>query len=828
MVFFMADWPKVFEDDKLLQIAMPMGGLGAGCICINGYGGLQDFSIRNAPATTATPENWDLTDSAFGLIHIKGGVPVTRLLEGPLPRELIYAQGTQTQGYRKGGQEGLPRFAKSVFKGQFPFGLVDLTDPKLPVKVEIEGWSPFIPLDDKHSGIPAAILNYTFENVSAEAVDFEFSYHICHFARAGEGERLTRNRVIPGRGVFMYNDLEPQEVKFGSGALAVVGHEPTIKAAWFRGGWFDSISALWREVSTGTFSANDGTHCDRGMEGRNGGSVMVPLRLAPGERVTVPVVIAWHFPNVGFSTDGFALEKDVRSWSPYYSTLWQDARAVANEVVDHYDALLARTRAFRDALYATSIPPAAMDAIASNLAILKSPTVLRQASGAMWAWEGCFPGAGCCPGSCTHVWNYAQAICHLFPNVERTLREQELLFAMNDLGHVNFRASVPDGPATHEFHAAADGQLGGILKLFRDWRISGDDDWLRKLYGHARRSLDYGIKTWDPEEIGAVIEPHHNTYDIEFWGADGMCTTVYLGALSAMAAMARHLGKDADAERYEGIAAKAAGYLDEKLFNGEYYIQNVQWEGLRDTSFAVKVRTMRDDPDRTEMDELLLAEGPKYQYGNGCIADGVIGACMATIYGVDTPIDQDHVRRHLQALYRYNFIRDLNEHACLQRPGYALGHEAGLILCSWPKGDKPTLPFVYSDEVWTGIEYQVAGHMIALGMVDEGLEIVAGARSRYDGFTRNPYNEYECGGYYARATASFGLLNALSGFRYSPLDRVLHLAPKRPGGVSPSEERYFFVAATGFGTIRVTDGAVKVELVEGNLPVDRIEMGAVE
>ncbi len=815
----MSTWPKTFETDKQLQIAMPMGGIGAGCVCLNGYGGIQDFSIRNHPETSAVPDHWDRTDAAFALIHIKGGT--TKLVEGPLPKELIYAQSTQGQGYRKGDYHGLPRFKQCVFKGQFPFGVVELADPAVPLNVSVEGWSPFIPLDDVNSGIPAAMLNYTFTNTSSDPVEFEFSYHLAHPARTDDDDRSTRNRAIPG-GAYLYNSEDPASTKFGSAAVAVVGHDPKIKAAWFRGGWFDSVSALWREVSTGAFSTNDGVHCDAGLSGRNGGSVLVAATLAPGESVTIPVVLTWYFPNVPFSTFGGGLEKETRPWSPFYTTQWADAAEVAAYVTTHYDQLLARTRAFSHALYASTIPYEAMDAVASNLAILKSPTILRQANGRMWGWEGCFTDRGSCPGSCTHVWNYAQAICHLFPALERSLREEEYEYAMDDRGHINFRASVPSGPAPHEYHAASDGQLGGILKLHRDWQISGDLAWLSEMYPLAKRALDYGIATWDPDKLGALMEPHHNTYDIEFWGADGMCTSIYLGALCAIAQLAHALGLAEDAIRYEWLAAKSAAYMDAHLFNGEYYVQNVQWEGLRDASFATEMAGLRGKSQLSEMDSLLLAEGPKYQYGNGCISDGVIGAWMAEIYGVQTPLSQDNVRSHLRALYRHNFKRDLSEHACVQRPGYAIGDEAGLILCSWPGRDKPTLPFVYSDEVWTGIEYQVASHMISVGLVSEGLELVAAARSRYDGHTRNPYNEYECGSYYARAMASFAVLGSLSGFRYSAVSRTLWLSPKVDGPFTA-----LFSAASGWGTVSVDGDKVKVNVVEGRLDVAEVVLKGV-
>jgi hypothetical protein len=218
------------------------------------------------------------------------------------------------------------------------------------------------------------------------------------------------------------------------------------------------------------------------------------------------------------------------------------------------------------------------------------------------------------------------------------------------------------------------------------------------------------------------------------------------------------------------------------------------------------------------MQQLLKREGPKYQYGSGCISDGVIGLWMARMYGIETPHSRAKIRVALQSIFKNNFKTDLSQHANAQRPGYAMGHEPGLLLCSWPRGAKPTLPFVYSDEVWTGIEYQVASHLIAEGLVEEGLTIVEATRSRYDGRVRNPWNEYECGNYYARAMSSYALLSAASGFRYSAVDRTLHFGPQVP--IRPF--RCFFSTALGFGTISLDRHTVTVQLLEGELRVEKL------
>jgi hypothetical protein len=242
----------------------------------------------------------------------------------------------------------------------------------------------------------------------------------------------------------------------------------------------------------------------------------------------------------------------------------------------------------------------------------------------------------------------------------------------------------------------------------------------------------------------------------------------------------------------------------------------VTYEGLRDTSFAELVAQVNEDSG--EVEKLLSSEGPKYQYGSGCISDGVIGAWMAKIYGLETPQTQANIRKNLQTIFSYNFKESLWEHANPQRPGYALGDEPGLLLCTWPKGGKPTLPFVYSDEVWTGIEYQVASHLIEEGFIDEGLTIVKALRSRYDGSVRNPWNEYECGNYYARAMASYALLGALSGFRYSAAQKTLWFGPKLP----LKKFKSFFSTATGYGTITLSKNKLRLDLLEGHLAVDTL------
>jgi uncharacterized protein (DUF608 family) len=814
-----------FDGEYLTQIAMPMGGIGAGCVCLNGHGGLQDVSLRHKPVLSAMPD-WTGSSKAFGVLRIIGERPATKLLEGPMPLGKIYDQGLQFAGRQKTATEGLPRWAQCSFAAAYPFGMIELSDPQMALSARITGWSPFIPLDDRNSGIPCAILEYEFTNPTPAAVEFEFSYHLENLAK-GSDWKNTRNSVMGDRGVYFTNVEKPNSDAFGSASLSVEGHAPKIKAMWMRSAGFDiSINTLWRELIHGTFQENAGNP-DREFGGSNGGSILMRGRLEPGASISYPIVITWYFPNAHVSAgEATATQRPAAPqddppprWRPYYAGQWKDAADVSAYVRTHFDSLRSRTLAFQRALSASDVPAEVVDAVSSNLAILKSPTVHRQENGNFWGWEGCAAAEGSCHGSCTHVWNYAQALPHLFPRLERTLREAELVRSMDETGHVQFRAALPDGPTNHNFHAAADGQLGGIMKLYRDWQITGDRAWMAQLYPLARRSLEFCIGKWDPDHRGALFEPHHNTYDIEFWGPDGMCTSIYLGALLAAALMADELGETDDAKRYRALADIGKRFADQALFNGEYYAQKVMWTGLHDESFVKQLSAADAD---SQYVGVLRKEGPSNQYGDGCLADGVIGAWMATIYGIGEVLAPDHVRSNLRAIFRHNFKSSLWDHASTQRAGYAMGREPGLLLCTWPRGGRPTVPFAYADEVWTGIEYQVASHLIEEGMTEEALTIVRGVRSRFDGKVRNPFNEYECGNYYARALASFAVLNSLSGFRYSAATRTLWLSPK----IDKRPWQSFFSTATAFGTIRLDDSAMTVRILEGELPIESVVVNA--
>jgi hypothetical protein len=291
--------------------------------------------------------------------------------------------------------------------------------------------------------------------------------------------------------------------------------------------------------------------------------------------------------------------------------------------------------------------------------------------------------------------------------------------------------------------------------------------------------------------------------------------TLYLGALKAATRMAEAVGEREAADTYSRLFESGRGRLEE-LWNGEFYMQRIP---------AVEsIQPSAASPNEPWHAPAVVDGQVRYQYGEGCLSDQLLGEWFATVAGLGPLLAPDRVRATLGSIYRHNFKHDFFEHPNAQRL-YALEDEKGLLLCTWPKGGRPALPFPYADEVWTGIEYQVAAHLIYAGHVAEGVALVRAVRDRYDGRRRNPWNEVECGSHYARALSSWSLVLALCGFSFSAPEARLGFAPR----INARDFRCFFTAGSGWGVFRQrleSERAfeVRLDLHYGELRLRRLEL----
>lgn len=800
----------VFRGEQLREVAFPLGGIGTGCISLEGRGALRDWEIFNRPnkgslLEFAFPILWCQEEGKPSQTRVVQGPPTRGFVGGP-PRADFKGDGF---GMSRAQGDGLPHFSEAVFTGKFPFAEVKFEHEGCPLAVSLEAFSPFIPLDAEASAMPVACLTYRLKNRSAGKVRATLAFSMSNPVRmiapaTKEDPDKSFNEFRQGahcRGIDFTNERFPaDDYRHGTAALTTDWPDVTVMPSWLRSGaWFDSLHHFWDMFSaTGRFdSAPPCT--DRGW--RHPASLGLCAMLDPGAQVELPILISWSFPTfIKYWGEGDKPDSEKPKWTNAYAKRYPTAWDAAEDFFARRKDLEGRTRAFQKALFGSSLPPEVIESVADTASILHSPTCLQLEDGTFYGWEGCSNEAGCCEGSCTHVWNYALTQAFLFPGLHRTMRraEYERCFDTGEQGQkggIAFRIPLPLGTPAKLWHAASDGQLGGVVQLYRDWRFCGDDEYLRFMWPHAKRALEYAWYQWDRDRDGLVDGDQHNTYDINFQGANPLAQCFYLAALTAGAKIARHLGDESAAAEYERIAAAGREKTRREMFNGEYLVQTF---------------------------DCLKPDAPKYQHGIGCLSDQVFGQLAAHVAGLGYVLEEDIVKSSIAAVFKHNFRAPLGDHCNCQRI-YAVADESGLLLCSWPRGGRPAFPFPYSDEVWTGIEYQVASHLIYEGMVKEGLAVVRAVRARHDGRRRNPFNEFECGHHYARALASWGVLLAMSGFRYDAVDKTLYLSPRLPTPPSPEAPlRCIFTTGSTWGTFEYDGQTLSLKPLAGSIEIARV------
>jgi non-lysosomal glucosylceramidase len=268
-----------------------------------------------------------------------------------------------------------------------------------------------------------------------------------------------------------------------------------------------------------------------------------------------------------------------------------------------------------------------------------------------------------------------------------------------------------------------------------------------------------------------IRNQQQNTYDVSFYGANTFVGGLYLAGLKAAAMMALNMRDTSFADSCRIIFETGRQFSSEQLWNGHYFIQQVD-----------------------------LQQHPHGQYSDGCLSDQLFGQTWAHLLNLGYIYPEDKVKQALQAIRNYNCTKDVAAYNTLYPPDriFARDGDAGLINCTWPVSKHPGKKAIpYRDEVWTGVEYQVATNMIYDGMVNEGLSIVKAIHERYNPERHNPWNEIECGDHYARALASWGVLLALEDYHYDGPKGLLSFAPK----IQQKNFNGFFTAAKGWGNL---------------------------
>lgn len=810
----MTGHPRTYSGDHRRAIAMPLGGIGTGTIALAGDGSLRQWQIHHEPNHLAC-----VPHSFFAVRASRPGRPPfaavlqSRALSGDPPAEI---PPTSTDHLvplcHQRLMQQLPGIASTTFTGTYPIAQVGYHDPALPVELTLEAWSPFVPLDPDESGVPAIVFTFHAHNPTEAPIELSLlasQQNACgwdgvaaSFDRSCAlygGNRNTRWESGGLQGVAMETSLPADHLRHSTMCLATSHDAATIAPVW------TDIRALWQEFAE-TGSVRDAGIGEPSLAGTTWNSaITVPLTLDPGARQDVTFLLSWHVPNRAVNWHQWTpAQPNAGNVGVWYATRWRSAMDVASWLGDQLPRLTTAIHTVADTLHDSSMPPAIIDAVTSQISVMRTPTVIRLGNGRLYGFEGCHgfstlhhapPTGGCCPLNCTHVWNYEHAIARLFPTLERTMRETEweqqypsgeiphrMLVPDDSLRDVSAVIGGPDKPAL-------DGLLGAILKTYREYLAAGDDAWLDHLWPHVMRALDYLWTVADPDQAGIILGEQPNTYDISIFGANTFMGTLYLAALRSIEEMARRRN-DADlAGRCHDVFLAGRAELDRRLWNGEFYIQDVDL-----TRFA------------------------EQNYATGCHIDHLCGQWWADALGLGDLLNPAHLTTATRAIFRHNFREAITDFGESERRLAAVG-DAGTIIGTWPNGGRPEVPTRYSDEVWTGLEYELAALLLARGHVDEAVCVVSAVRDRHDGRLQNPWNDIECGDHYVRAMSSWTMLERALGMHYDAAAGELTFAPIIPGDVHGP-----FVTDTAWGTVRRRGRAYTISVRYGQLALNRITL----
>ena len=830
-------WPvlKKYEGESLRRVAMPLGGIGTGTVSLGGRGNLRDWEIMNRPGKGFTPSCQSKIGGIepFFALFTKavGGRRTLHALEGEL--DTLEYEGSHGSG---AGNHGMPRFRRCSFEAAYPLAQVTLSDPGVPVAVRLEAFNPLIPGDPERSGIPVVLFRFVLRNRTHSPVQAAVCGSLPNFIGIDgsqtalqwgrvplhTGASKNRNRYREGsrvRGFLMDSrGVDPGSEAWGTLALVTPAHSGVShRTALDVQHWSGLLTDFGEDFG------RDG----RLHEGRKSDSdtplaaLAVRTQLGPRAEKTVSFILAWHFPN-RVTWNGTSKCPPKRGWiGNYYATRYRNAWEVAEQTTAQATTLEADTVRFVKAFCDSDLPDTIKESSLFNISTLRTQTCFRTPDGRFFGFEGVHDSQGCCHGSCTHVWNYEQATAFLFGGLACTMRDTEFMHALRDDGMMSFRTNLPLTYAAEMTCAAADGQLGCIMKLYRDWQLSGDDEMLKRLWPKARKSLEYCWIPggWDADRDGVMEGCQHNTMDIEYYGPNPQMGAWYLGALRAAEEMATHLGKGKGmragaclefARECRRLFEQGREWLDTHLFNGDYYEHEIRPPRNPKTIPAGQ----RIGPVSRNL------KSPDWQLGSGCLVDQLVGQTMAHVCGLGYLLRPDHVRKTLRSIARFNRRKGFHDHFNAAR-SFVLGDETALLMATYPRGRQPDRPFFYSTEVMTGFEHVAAAHMVYEGQTREGLRVIRDIRERYDGYKRNPFDEAECGHHYARAMASWAAVTAWTGFHYSGVSKSISFAAK-PG-------RWFWSNGYAWGTCRLTrkgDGwTVSLDSLFGHVPLRTIRIG---
>ena len=679
----------IYTSDQNVKSGIPLGGLGAGKFELMPSGVLDHFTFLNNAHKPLS--SGDLKSPSgvcgfhFGAFVKDKGKKIVKILQTiPLAE--------------------YPTVDSIKFNGSYPFAHCEYLDGQLPVKIELEAFSPLIRRDEKNSGLPLAFFRFKLTNPFSRTIPvtlFAAGRNIIGEWPLGRFNQI--NDTVGALNLYFFNKkTQSQDPTAGEMSLSLLKNahiETSYLGEWnmqARPFVFDRAGVSLEECLSaltleGTLPNSNSEKVVQAESTQLAGALAAKVLLKPKTSVTVTFVYSWFFPNFGEGR--------------MYETWFRSVADVAAYGSEKYTFLYNQMRTWLKELQGLGIDGWLKDALVNNLYPLSS--------GSLWTKRARFslmesPETVPLSGTLDVRFYGSWPLLYLFPQLE--LKEM-LQFA---------EAQRPQGYIPHDLGSRrtdlASNSTNGlfwkdlnskfILLTYRDYIFTKDEGFLKRMYPFVKKAFYWLVATDKNKDFLPDNEGADQTFDLwEFHGTNSYTSGLFLAGLLALEKMAG-LMKDADMEaEARDWFKKGRASFEKKLWHKQYFMAyNNGRNGLSNHQLSHQVKAQK--------------------INISCMAAQLTGQWVAHLLGLGYIVSQDKVKKALETILNLN--------------GGASSF--GAVNSVLPTGEKDkTNP--HAENVWFGITYSVACLAIYEGFEKEGLELAKKAWDNAAQGALNPWNQ---------------------------------------------------------------------------------------
>jgi len=732
------------------------GGIGTGSVELRKDGQFYNWSIFNNQALSTGPlfqlrtnplDSWRESLQFFIVRYQEDGKePKLKLLQ-------------LNQSLTEGAMESIDYYypwmsavERIEYSARFPYTWMTFTDPEMPLKIELEAFSPFIPNDVKNSSLPGVYFNFKITSLSDKNVKVMLLASQRNLAGYDVTEKYFIGKPVEKPGYKFFEQavggMDTTASSFGQMGMASVSDSSTYYIGWeHKHPYYEYlvVDEKLRNINdAGNRNKIDkisgkmrGNFSSGSKDQRMFSSIAISKTLSPKTTLENSFIMTWFFPNnygsinnrgegkkeLDYSSD----QKLTKLTGNYYANYFGSATDVADYMVKEQKSLTAKTKKFMDDMYQSDIDLFVLDQINSQLNTLITSTVLTKDM-KFGIREGMTEDKSWGPNNTLDVALYGSIMTiSLFPELQKSAMRchRNIQTAKGEINHgLGFDLDYNQN-GTWGVYDRIDLPGNYIQMVLRDYFLTNDTAYLNEMWPSVKKAIDYVLAGKDKNkdlmpEMNGIMCSYDN---FPMYGLSSYIQSQWVCSLSAAAIAAVKMGDKAAKKKYTAIAQSGSTLMDKYLWNGKYFRLSNDYDSTTGNKGA---------------DE-------------GCLTDQIIGQWIAHQCGLPYLFKKENVKTALENIMDLSYKPDF-----------------GLRNCSWPQYpgifpiQETDLWVDQANTCWTGVELAFASFLIYEGLVKEGYDVIRTVDNRYR--KANLYFDHqEFGGHYFRPMAAWGIINAILG-----------------------------------------------------------------